>query len=109
MAKKILCFAVFVILTISLIFFSSSSFLLVDMKAFAQNKTQTPIRLELAAWATDYLPFIAQEKGYFTQNKVNVQLTLVPDYLQFIHGYSSGQYDGIMTLYSDMILLIIRE
>src|SRR5947209_980601 len=103
MAKKILGFAVFVfvILTISLVFFSYSSF----SKASAQNTAQTPIRLEIGAWAIDYFPFIAQEKGYFKQNNVNVQLTLVPDYLQFIQGYASGQYDGIMTLYPDVMLL----
>ena len=101
MTKKILGFTVFVILAITLIFVSSSSFLLGDTKAFAQ---QPPIKLELNVWATNFFAFIAQEKGYFKQNNVNVELTLVPDYTQFLKDYSNGQYDGIIGVYSDMML-----
>jgi NitT/TauT family transport system substrate-binding protein len=104
MTKKILGFAVFLFMAITLlssIFFSSSSFLLGDTKAYAQ---QAPIKLELNVWATNFFAFIAQEKGYFKQNNVNVELTLVPDYLQFLKDYSNGQYDGIIGVYSDIML-----
>ena len=57
----------------------------------------------LNVWVTDFLPFIAQEKGFFEKNNVNVQLTLVPDYLQMIDGYYAGQFDGIMGVYADVI------
>jgi NitT/TauT family transport system substrate-binding protein len=105
MTKKIHGIAVFVFLAITLlssIFFSSCSFLLGDTKAYAQ---QPPIKLELNVWATNFFAFIAQEKGYFKQNNVNVELTLVPDYLQFLKDYSKGQYDGIIGVYSDIMLL----
>jgi NitT/TauT family transport system substrate-binding protein len=101
MTKKILGLAVIVVLAITLVLFSSSSFLLGDTKAYAQ---QPPIKLELNVWATNFFAFIAQEKGYFKQNNVNVELTLVPDYVQFLKDYSKGQYDGIIGVYSDMML-----
>jgi len=62
-----------------------------------------PIKLGLNVWVTNFLPFIAQEKGFFEKNNVNVQLTLVPDYLQMIDGYYNGQFDGIMGVYADVI------
>ena len=71
--------------------------------ASANAITGEPIKLGLSIWATDFLPFIAQEKGFFEKNNVNVQLTLVPDYLQMIDGYYAGQFDGIMGVYADVI------
>lgn len=71
--------------------------------ASANAITGEPIKLGINIWATDFLPFIAQEKGFFENNDVNVQLTLVPDYLQMIDGYYAGQFDGIMGVYADVI------
>jgi NitT/TauT family transport system substrate-binding protein len=71
--------------------------------ASANAITGEPIKLGLDVWVTDFLPFIAQEKGFFEKNNVNVQLTLVPDYLQMIDGYYAGQFDGIMGVYADVI------
>ena len=71
--------------------------------ASANAITGEPIKLGLNVWVTDFLPFIAQEKGFFEKNNVNVQLTLVPDYLQMIDGYYAGQFDGIMGVYADVI------
>ena len=65
--------------------------------------TGEPIKLGLNIWVTNFLPFIAQEKGFFEKNNVNVQLTLVPDYLQMIDGYYTGQFEGIMGVYADVI------
>jgi NitT/TauT family transport system substrate-binding protein len=71
--------------------------------ASANAITGEPIKLGLNVWVTNFLPFIAQEKGFFEKNNVNVQLTLVPDYLQMIDGYYAGQFDGIMGVYADVI------
>lgn len=71
--------------------------------ASANAITREPIKLGLNVWATDFLPFIAQEKGFFEKNNVNVQLTLVRDYLKMIDGYYSDQFDGIMGVYADVI------
>ena len=71
--------------------------------ASANAVTGEPIELGLNIWVTDFLPFIAQEKGFFEKNNVNVQLTLVPDYLQLIDGYYTGQFEGIMGVYADVI------
>jgi NitT/TauT family transport system substrate-binding protein len=71
--------------------------------ASANAITGEPIKLGLNVWVTNFLPYIAQEKGFFEKNNVNVQLTLVPDYLQMIDGYYAGQFDGIMGVYADVI------
>ena len=71
--------------------------------ASANAITGEPIKLGLNVWVTNFLPFIAQEKGFFEKNNVNVQLTLVPDYLQMIDGYYTGQFDGLMGVYTDVI------
>jgi ABC-type nitrate/sulfonate/bicarbonate transport system substrate-binding protein len=45
---------------------------------FAQNiSIKKPVRLGLDLWVPDLLTFIAQEKGYFKKNNVDVNLTLL--------------------------------
>jgi NitT/TauT family transport system substrate-binding protein len=46
---------------------------------------------------------LAQEKGFFEKNKVNVELTLVQDYQQILNNYSNGDFDGMIPVYSDLI------
>jgi NitT/TauT family transport system substrate-binding protein len=89
------------LVTLSLVIICSS--LVLPTIATANAITGEPIKLGLNVWVTNFLPFIAQEKGFFEKNNVNVQLTLVPDYLKMIDGYYSGQYDGIMGVYADVI------
>jgi NitT/TauT family transport system substrate-binding protein len=54
-------------------------------------------------WAPDFFLYLAQEKGFFHKNDVNVELTLVQDYQQILSEYFEGQFDGMVPVYSDAI------
>jgi NitT/TauT family transport system substrate-binding protein len=92
--QHILVFGLFVILV-------SSSFTLIN----AQNANKKPIRLAFDMWVPDLLTYVAQEKGIFKKNNVDVNLTLVNNYGDTINSYSNGDFDGIFTVYSDAIIL----
>ena len=67
------------------------------------NGNQEPIRLGVKVWAPDFFSYLAQEKGFFEKNKVNVELTLVQDYQQILNNYSNGDFDGMIPVYPDLI------
>ena len=67
------------------------------------NGNQQPIRLGVKIWAPDFLSYLAQEKGFFEKNKINVDLTSVQDYQQILNNYSNGDFDGMIPVYSDLI------
>ena len=73
---------------------------MVTYTAYAANE---PIRLGVKVWAPDFFSYLAQEKGFFDRNKVNVELTLVQDYHQLLNNYANGNYDGMIPVYSDLI------
>jgi NitT/TauT family transport system substrate-binding protein len=63
-----------------------------------------PIKLGFDLWAPDLLTYVAQEKGYFKKNNVDVNITLLQNYGDVIKTYINGDFDGIFTVYSDAIL-----
>jgi len=65
------------------------------------NAATEPIKLEV--WAPDFFSYLAQEKGFFEQNKVKVELTLIQDYQQILNNYTNGDFDGMIPVYSDLI------
>jgi len=67
------------------------------------NAASEPIKLGVKVWAPDFFSYLAQEKGFFEKNKVNVELTLVQDYQQILNNYSNGDFDGMIPVYSDLI------
>lgn len=67
------------------------------------NAASDPIKLGVKVWAPDFFSYLAQEKGFFEKNKVNVELTLVQDYQQILNNYSNGDFDGMIPVYSDLI------
>jgi NitT/TauT family transport system substrate-binding protein len=69
----------------------------------AQN-TKIPIKLGITLWVPNFLAYIAQEKGYFKKNNVEVNMTLLQNYNNVINNYSNGEFDGIFTVYSDAII-----
>jgi NitT/TauT family transport system substrate-binding protein len=71
--------------------------------AEAVPTTGQPIKLGLSIWAPSFLPFVAQEKGFFEKNNVNVQLTLIPDYLQTVEDYHNGDVDGMIGVFADVL------
>jgi NitT/TauT family transport system substrate-binding protein len=67
------------------------------------NAATEPIKLGVKVWAPDFFSYLAQEKGFFEQNKVKVELTLIQDYQQILNNYTNGDFDGMIPVYSDLI------
>jgi NitT/TauT family transport system substrate-binding protein len=67
------------------------------------NAAGEPIKMGVKVWAPDFFLYLAQEKGFFHKNDVNVELTLVQDYQQILSEYFEGQFDGMIPVYSDAI------
>ncbi len=89
-----------ILVIIFIIILISNSFTL--LKAQAVNNK--PIRLGFPIWVPDFLAYIAQEKGYFKKNNVDVNLTLFPGYNEALDAYANGELDGIFAVYSDIII-----
>ena len=67
------------------------------------NAAGEPIKMGVKVWAPDFFSYLAQEKGFFQKNNVNVELTLVQDYQEILSKYFEGQFDGMIPVYSDAI------
>lgn len=72
--------------------------------AGAQVPSEKPIDLALTLWVPNFIAYIAQEKGYFDKNNVDVNITLVQDYAKAVRGYTNGEYDGMFIVYSDALI-----
>ncbi len=96
LGKKLSCALVFSILVIPL--FSCLNW------ADAQMANREPINLVLTLWVPNFLAYVAQEKGYFEKNNVDVNLTLIQDYADAVRAYSNGEYDGMFIVYSDALI-----
>ena len=70
---------------------------------YTANAANEPLKLGVKVWAPDFFSYLAQEKGFFDRNKVNVELRLVQDYQQILNDYSNGNFDGMIPVYSDLI------
>jgi NitT/TauT family transport system substrate-binding protein len=77
-----------------------NSFILTDAEII-NNK---PIRVGFPLWVPDLLAFVAQDKGFFKKNNVDVNLTLIPKYNDAINAYTNRDYDGIFAVFSDFII-----
>jgi NitT/TauT family transport system substrate-binding protein len=73
--------------------------------ANAQTEHPKPIKIALTIWVPNFLTYVAQEKGIFDRNNVDVNITLFPNYGDAVKAYSNGEYDGILIVYSDAIIL----
>ncbi len=67
------------------------------------NAANDPIKLGVKVWAPDFFSYVAQEKGFFHKNNVNVELKLVQDYQEILSDYANGEFDGMIPVYSDVI------
>jgi NitT/TauT family transport system substrate-binding protein len=72
--------------------------------AGAQVVNEKPINLALTLWVPNFIAYIAQEKGYFDKNSVDVNITLVQEYADAVSGYANGEYDGMFIVYSDALI-----
>ena len=69
----------------------------------ATNTTGQPIKLGLSIWAPSFFTYVAQEKGFFEKNNVNVNLTLIPDYIRMLEDYRNGDVDGMVAVFADAL------
>jgi NitT/TauT family transport system substrate-binding protein len=71
----------------------------------AQTTTiKKPITLGMGIWIPNFLAFVAQEKGYFKKNNVDVNVKLFPLYDEALNAYANGDLDGFFGVYSDIII-----
>lgn len=64
-----------------------------------------PIKIGLDVWAGYAYVFIAQEKGFFKKNGVDVTLVLMKNPLEVRAAFKNREMDGMFGLISDMIML----
>ncbi len=89
------------VFSIILIIFSSSFNL---VSAQRGNVNEKPIEFSVNVWPPNFLAYIAQEKGYFEKNNVNVNLTLIQDYADAVEDYVNREHDGMFIVYSDALI-----
>jgi len=87
------------IFNILILLLFSNSYTIVNAQS-----TKIPIKLGITLWVPNFLAYIAQEKGYFKKNNVEVNMTLLQNYGNVVNNYSNGEFDGIFTVYSDAII-----
>jgi len=68
-------------------------------------KKDGPIRIAMNVWPGYAHVFIAQEKGFFKENNVDVELILAKEVIDSLEIYKNGGTDGILTIVPDVIML----
>ncbi|MGN6347567.1 MAG: ABC transporter substrate-binding protein, partial [Candidatus Nitrosocosmicus sp.] len=69
--------------------------------ANSQNVNKPPLKIGLTVWVPNFLAFVAQDKGFFKKNGVDVNLTLIQSYNDAVNSYSNGDLNGVFIVYSD--------
>ncbi|MEE9303897.1 MAG: ABC transporter substrate-binding protein [Thiotrichaceae bacterium] len=64
-----------------------------------------PFRITMHLWPGYYHSYIAQEQGFFSDEGVNVELSLIEDIDANLKAFVDGQADAAFGLQSDAILL----
>lgn len=67
-------------------------------------KDNEPIKIGLIVWPGYAHAFIAEEKGIFEKNGVNVELVLKKGISNLLETYKNGEIDGILILVPDVIM-----
>ena len=69
------------------------------------NLGDKPVRISVhSLWPPNFLAYLADEKGLFEKNGVNVELLFYPDYHEVVERYALGEADGLTLVFSDAIL-----
>jgi len=69
-----------------------------------KTESNAPIKIALNTWSGYAHAYIAQEKGYFTKNGVQVELVFEKEYEASKKRYTNGEVDGIFEVFSDAIM-----
>lgn len=97
--KKIII-AIFIFIILCLVCLSVYLYFNLNTK---KPVSQIPLKIALNSWPGYAYAFVAQEKGFFLKNGVNVELLLFDNYDDSQKSYSSGEADGIFEVFPDTI------
>lgn len=67
----------------------------------SEVSSKSPIKIAINEWPGYAHPFIAQEKGYFEEHGVDVELVFDKDYSVSQQRFSDGEVDGVFEVLSD--------
>lgn len=67
--------------------------------------TPSPIKIAVTVWSGFAYAYVAQEKGFFKKNHVNVALTLNKATTETLALFTQGDVDGIFGIFADMIMI----
>ena len=67
-------------------------------------KEKTPIKIGINAWPGIAHAYLAQEKGFFRKNGVEVELVFRKEYSKTIEDYNNGRVHGNLEVFADAIL-----
>jgi len=67
----------------------------------SEESTKVPIKIAINEWPGYAHAFIAEEKGYFEKNDVNVELVFDRDYTTSQQRYIDGEVDGVFEVLPD--------
>jgi len=67
-------------------------------------KEKTPIKIGINAWPGIAHAYLAQEKGFFRKNDVEVELVFREEYSKIIEDYNNGRVHGNLEVFVDAIL-----
>jgi NitT/TauT family transport system substrate-binding protein len=68
-------------------------------------KEKTPIKIAINVWPGYAHAFIAQEKGIFRKNNVNVELVLKKDITESTQLFLDNEVDGFFNVFPDIIMM----
>lgn len=72
-----------------------------------QAKLNPPLRIAVNVWPGAAHIFIAEKKGFFLKNGVQVQLRLNAELEQSVSQYKRGEVDGLLDAFSNTILQVV--
>lgn len=75
----------------------------VGQKNIAGEPSQKPLTVAVNIWPGYGHVFVAQEKGFFKKNGVQVELILKNDYSEAQTLYNNGEVDGIFEVFTDTV------
>lgn len=71
----------------------------------SRTEVKRPIKIGLCIWPGYAHAFVAQEKGFFKEHKVSVELLLKKDTVEVVESYRRGELDGLFGVFPDIIML----
>lgn len=73
------------------------------LPSITSKSEPAPLQVAYSLWPGYFPMVIAQEKGFFTQQGVKVELLYLKNYLEPVSEFSTGKYDGIALAMSSIV------